>query len=191
MDHKNTVCGLLISLATLTAQSECYVRNATVSKLTGAIERTTDVERSILPHGKGGFKCQITFRAYIDGKWHLAMGEDIGNANASLDQVCAKAMQSGRINIMESVSGTKVTGNQEMICTDRPLPESRAVVNIGDTVWESEVQMHPIHRNPFSYRGSYCRWFVESKPQVGKVDLTQGIICRSRDQTAWLVVDKW
>lgn len=191
MDYKNTVCGLLISLTALTATAECYVRNVTVSKLVGAIERTTDVQRSIIPHGKNGFKCLITFRAYIDGKWHSAMGEDIGTENSSLDQICAKAMNAGRINIMESVSGTRVTGSQDMICTDKPMPETRPTVNIGDTVWESEVQMHPLHRNPFSYRGSYCRWFVESKPNAGRVDLNQGIICRSREQTAWIVVDKW
>jgi len=191
MVYKNKLSGLLIVLLAGTASAECYVRNATVSRLTSSIERTADQQRDILPQANGGFKCRISFRALIDNKWHSAVGEEIGDARASLDQTCTKAMNSARVSILESVSGTRVTANQDMICTDRPMPESRPTVNIGDVVWESEVQPHPINKNPFSYRGSSCRWFVESRPEPGRVELSQGIICRNMAEKVWKVVDKW
>ena len=191
MVYKNKLSGLLIVLLAGTAHAECYMRSATVSQLTSSIERTADQQRDIIPQGNGGFKCRISFRAFIDNKWHTAVGEEMGDARASLDQTCAKAMTAARVTILESVSGTRVTGNQEMICTDKPMPVSRPSVSVGDIVWESEVQPHPVNKNPFNYRGSMCRWFVESKPQAGRVDLSQGIICRSLAEKVWKVVDKW
>ena len=191
MVYKNKLSGLLIVLLASSAHAECYMRSTTVSQLASSIERTADQQRDIIPQGNGGFKCRISFRALIDNKWHTAFGEEIGDARASLDQTCAKAMNAARVTILESVSGTRVTGNQEMICTDKPMPESRPNVSVGDMVWESEVQPHPVNRNSFNYRGSVCRWFVESKPQIGRVDLSQGIICRSLAEKVWKVVDKW
>jgi hypothetical protein len=191
MVYKNKLSGLLIVLLASSAHAECYMRSTTVSQLASSIERTADQQRDIIPQGNGGFKCRISFRALIDNKWHTAFGEEIGDARASLDQTCAKAMNAARVTILESVSGTRVTGNQEMICTDKPIPESRPNVSVGDMVWESEVQPHPVNRNSFNYRGSVCRWFVESKPQMGRVDLNQGIICRSLAEKVWKVVDKW
>ncbi len=194
MDNKNTMPRILISLALLTAFSanaECYTRSSTVSKLTSSIEQIADVNRKVLPVGNGKNLCRITFRAYIDGKWHTAQGEETGSVNDSLDNICAKALNSGRVSILESVSGTKITGSQELICTDEPKPKQKAAVSVGDLVWESEVQLHPAYKDVFRYRGSFCKWFIESKPNIGKVDMHQGIICRSPEQKVWRVVDKW
>ena len=194
MDNKNTVSRILTSLILLsaaTAQAECYTRSSTVSKLTSSIEQITDVDRRVLPAGNGKNLCRITFRAYINGKWHTAQGEETGSVNDSLDTICAKALNSGRVSILESVSGTKITGSQELICTDEPKPKQKATVSVGDLIWESEVQVHPAYKDIFRYRGSFCKWFIESKPDIGKVDMQQGIICRSPDQKVWRVVDKW
>jgi hypothetical protein len=162
-----------------------------VSKLTSSIEQIADVERTVFPEGNGNNMCRITFRAYIDGKWHTAQGEEIGSVNDSLDNICAKALNYGRVSILESVSGTKITGSQELICTDESKPKQKASVSVGDLVWESEVQIHPAYKNVFRYRGSFCKWFIESNPGIGKIDMHQGIICRSPDQKVWRVVDKW
>jgi len=194
MDNKNTVSRILTSLILLsaaTAQAECYTRSSTVSKLTSSIEQIADVERKVLPEGNGKNMCRITFRAYINNKWHTAQGEETGSVNDSLDNICAKALNSGRVSILESVSGTKITGSQELICTDEPKPKQKAAVSVGDLIWESEVQVHPAYKNVFRYRGSFCKWFIESNPSIGKVDMHQGIICRSPDQKVWRVVDKW
>lgn len=194
MDYKNPVPRILSSIllfTALTANAECYTRSATVSKMTSSIEKVADLERAVLPAGAGKNLCRITFRAYIDGKWYSAQGEEIGNVSDSLDTVCSKAMNAGRISILESVSGTKITGSQDMICTDQPMPKDKPLVNIGDMLWESEVQIHPVHKDVFRYRGSICRWFIESRPKTGEVEMSQGIICRAPEQKVWRVVDKW
>lgn len=194
MVYSNKLPRLLSSvllIVSLGVHAECYTRSATVSQMTSSIERIADLDRRVLPVGNGKSLCRVIFRAYIDGKWYDAQGEEVANTNDSLDTTCSKAMNAGRITILEKVSGTRITGNQEMICTDEPKKEQRSFVQVGDLVWESEVQIHPINRDAFRYRGSVCRWFVESTPQAGRVDLSQGIICRSPDQKVWKVVDKW
>lgn len=158
--------------------------------MTSKIERMADLERRIITSGNKNV-CRISFRAYINGKWYTAQGEEATDVNGSLDSACTKALNAGKITILEKASGTKITGNQEMICTDKPMPQDKQNVQIGDTVWESEVQLHPIYREVFRYRGSVCRWFIESQPRVGGVDMQQGIICRSPDQKVWRVIDKW
>lgn len=192
MEYKNTVSGLLIALLSTSAVSaECYIRSATVSQSVKSIERIADRDRQIVSLAKNQNKCIITFRAYISGKWYLAQGESISDNWGSVDQACAKAEQSARLNILERVSGNKLSVDQEMMCTDKPMPVEKNNVNVGDMVWESEVQPHPLHKDNFRFRGSLCRWFVESSPNKGSVEMSQGIICRRPDQSAWKVVDKW
>lgn len=174
-----------------TASAECYIRSASVSKANETIDRIADFKREVLPTAGGKNLCRITFRAHINGKWYLATGEEVAQTWGSLDTACAKAQQSAKTNILESVSGTKISTRQDMICTDEPLPKSKPFVSVGDIIKESEVQPHPTHFDNFRFRGSLCRWFVESTPQVGKIDLNQGIICRLSESNFWKVVDKW
>ena len=193
MDHKNTMQGILIGLSLLgtNAYAECYARSAMTSKALAQIERIADMERQVLPVNGNKQMCRVFFRAYIEGQWHGVEAEETGSVNDSLDNLCARAVSSGQLNILESISGTKINATQEMICTDQPKPSSKTRVNIGDNVWESEVQPHPVYQNAFGYRGSECRWFIESRPQVKRVDMQQGIICRSPGEKVWKVVDKW
>ncbi len=190
MVYKNKLPWLLIFLASQ-AQAECYVRSATTQTLLSKIERVADAEQTVVPVNKTQSRCRVTFRALIDGRWHTAQGEELFNNNESIDQACKRAQTATRINILESVSGSRINASQEMICTDKPMPQDRPKVNVGDMVWESEVQPHPLNKEAFAFRGSLCRWFVESSPRVGAVDMEQGIICRARDQKVWRVVDKF
>ena len=173
------------------AHAECYTRGTTVSKLRAPIERVTDVQNSILPADNGQFRCRVTFRALIQNKWYTAEGETVGAAGSSMDQACAQAMNVGRANVLESVAGTNITAAQEMICTDQPIPSTRPRVNVGDIIRDSEVQPHPNYRRAFRFRGTACRWFIESRPDVGNVDMMQGIMCATNTQDVWQVVDKW
>jgi hypothetical protein len=162
------------------ANAECYMRSATVSIPKTRIDRVSDLERNVMPDENGSL-CRVTFRALINGEWHDAEGEAVAKKPA---QACAQATDLGRISILTEVSGNEVQGRQEMICTDKPKPTVRSAVNIGDSVLDSEVSVHPGHTASFYYRGNVCRWFTEA-------GLYQGIICRSPDQTTWKVVDKW
>lgn len=169
-------------IAPVLANAECYTRSSSVNKSTGLIERITDISQTQLPD-----RCRVTFRALIDSKWHTVEGEALGTGS----QICAMAINNGRIKILEKVSDSTLTASQELVCTDQNIPESKPLVKVGDLVRESEVRVHPIYPNAFLYRGSQCRWFIESVPQAGKIEVNQGIICNSFAQNAWRVVDKW
>jgi hypothetical protein len=174
------------------ANAECYIRSTSVVNSNASIERIADYKRTVLPTADNKNRCQVTFRAYIGNKWYLASGEEIANTPASLETACAKAKQSATSNILESVSGNKITMHQDMICTDEPLPKFKPYVKIGDVVQESEVQPHPIYPDNFRYRAALCRWFAEATPEAGRINTKQGIMCRMRsDQKLWKVVDKW
>lgn len=183
---------ILLLAFSSTAYAQCYTRSSTLSESKRVIERITDVERSILPK-KNGVMCRVTFRAYMDGSWHTVEGEAEGARDSSLDQLCAQATDVGRARVIEKVSGRNLTNTQEMICTDEELPslQARNAVRIGEIVRDSQVQPHPLYRDVFQFRGAQCRWFVESVPRPGQVEMSQGVICKSPDEKAWMVVDKW
>ena len=184
---------LLISLlvASGMVHAECYTRSTATAKSLARVERVADVQRSVLPEGAGQVKCRVTFRALIGEKWYTAEGENIGPASGSFDQICTAALNVGRTTILTSVAGTSMPVDQDMMCTDEPIPKPRALVAVGDVVKDSELLPHPQHRSLFQHRGSVCRWFIESSPEVGRVDMNQGIMCRAPEQTDWKVVDKW
>jgi len=190
MDYKNSVPWLLILLSGV-ANAECYMRSATVSKGNSTIDAIADYKKEVVHTGSGKNLCRITFRAHINGKWYTAQGENIAQTWGDLDIACAKAGQAAQSNILDTVAGKKITVDQEMMCTDQPMPKFKDNVKVGDIIWESSVQPHPIHYDNFRYRGALCRWFVESIPQAGRVDMSQGIMCRISEQKVWKVVDKW
>lgn len=184
---------ILLMITSGIAHAECYTRSSTISEAKAPIERVTDVERTLIPVKNNMLMCRVTFRAYMSGKWETIEGEATGSKDGSLDQICAQAVDTGRARLIERVSGRNLRNTQEMICSDEEtlaLDEKNSV-NIGDVVRDSEVQPHPLHKNIFRYRGSQCRWFVESVPKAGVVDMSQGIICKAPNQKAWKVVDKW
>lgn len=182
---------ILLLLAHGVSYADCYTRSATFSKVKSSIQRVSDIERTLIPDNRGYQKCRIMFRAYIDGTWHTAEGEAIGSNRTDPNQICASALDEGRVKLLTRVNETGVTSTQELICTDQPIPEEKERVKIGDVVHDSEVQPHPLYPSYFSYRGAQCRWFIESTPEIGKVSMEQGVICRSPAQKTWKVVDKW
>lgn len=187
---------LLIVLLAISgiAQAECYSRLSSKSVLNSKIDTVTDVKRTIIPEPNNQLRCRIVFRASVNDRWYTAEGENAGPNTGSIDQICAGALQSGRISILNSVAGSSISMQQDMTCTDEPIPHTKPEVRIGDAVKESELQPHPLYKNPFRFRGGMCRWFVESRPVSGDMDMSQGIICRDptyTNETVWKVVDKW
>lgn len=193
MDCEDSVSRLLIVLLASAgvAHAECYVRSATNVVPTARIERITDVTRNVLPEENNQLKCRVTFRALIKDKWYTVEGENTGKNTDSLDKICASAYNAGSTRVLSSVSGTAITAQQDMVCTDQPMPKFRPRVAIGDAVRDSELQPHQIYRNTFTYQGSVCRWFMESTPSAGQVEMSQGIMCRTPQNSVWRVVDKW
>ena len=182
---------LIVALAmSTTAQAECYVRSATTNQTAMAITAVADIEPMVVPISPTQNKCIVIFRAQINGKWITAEGERIGSRSMSEKELCAGAVDSGRVQILSRADGGRMTVEQNMVCNDLPEIKVR-VVRRGEMVRESEVRPHPHFPKPFAYRTAQCRWFIEPEVHPGR-DLLQrqGIICQVNGNE-WQVVDKW
>lgn len=185
--HKTLIALVLASAAT--AHAECFTRSAMTTQMQSRIERITDLHQTVVPTREGQKRCTVSFRAWINGDWHS--GEGMSQTNPSIPdaQVCSQALNSGRIFLLQSIAGSNLAAEQEMVCSDEPKPHVR-LVNVGEIIRESEVQPHALHRRPFIYNGSYCRWFSQFDPHQVVLEPQQGIMCRMHNDQ-WKVVDKF
>ena len=183
---------LLLVAGIAHAEPVCRYRSDTVNRLNAKIERAVDEQTTLYRTRDNKLKCKSTFRALINNQWYDVEGEATGPQDASRAQVCALAMQSGKLRVLREVGGSSIQAEQGMSCFEEPLPTVRKSVGIGQYVRESEVQPKP-GRSIFVYNGSRCRAFVESRPAVGDVYMSEGVICQSLETPTalWQVVDKW
>lgn len=172
------------------AQAECYVRSSTLSETDARIEKIADAQNTFVRLNSGQMRCTSTFRVLIKGQWHTAEGQAIVPEGTNEDQACARAQNSGRVNILQQVSGRRLTVQEEMVCTDQQLPKTRTV-KVGDVIGESEVVPDPAWPNTRTMRdGNVCRRFVEGDLLGVDMRRSKGVICQV-SKTAWRVVDKW
>ena len=112
------------------------------------------------------------------------------SADTTEAQACARAQTSGKVTILQQISGKRLTVQEEMVCTDQQLPKTRTV-RVGDLVGESEVVPDPAWPSAKKmHDGNVCRRFVEDNLQGIDMRRSKGTICQVSD-TAWKVVDKW
>ena len=160
-----------------------------VNRLAAQIERTADEQRWV-GEIDGQKVCRVTFRAQIQGQWYTAQGQSQGITQVPDNQLCAQALDTGRVRLLESVGAVASSVTQDTICTDRPMPKWRPV-QVGDHIQESQVAPDPQHRETFQYLGQDCRWFMETVPRgAGGLEQNRGIMCRIR-ATDWYILKKW
>jgi hypothetical protein len=154
------------------------------------ITAVADVEPLVVPISATQNKCIVSFRAQVNGRWITAEGEREGPKTMSEKDLCASAIDDGRVQILSRADGGRLSIEQNMVCDDRPEIQVRSV-KLGERVRESEVLPHPNFPRPFAYRAALCRWFIEPEVHPGR-DLLQrqGIICQVNGNE-WQVVDKW
>ena len=181
---------LILALVASTAQGECYVRSAVTNQTKMNIVAIADIEPMVVPISSTQNKCIVNFRAQVDSKWITAEGEKIGPKTISEKELCAGAVDQGRIQILSRADGGRMNIEQNMVCNEQPEIQVR-VVRQGETVRESEVRPHPNFPKPFIYRTAACRLFIEPEVRPGR-DLLQrqGVICQVNGNE-WQVVDKW
>jgi len=181
---------LILALIASLAHGECYVRSATTNRTAMSITSIADVEPLVVPVSATQNKCIVSFRAQVNGKWITAEGEKIGPKTTAEKDLCASAIDDGRVQILSRADGGRMDVEQNMVCTDQPEIKVRSV-RIGERIRESEVLPHPNFPKPFAYRTAQCRWFIEPEVHPGR-DLLQrqGIICQLH-AFEWQVVDKW
>jgi len=181
---------LILALVATSAYSECYVRSAVTNQTTMSITAVADIDPFVIPISPTQNKCIVTFRAQVNGEWITAEGEQVGPRSTSEKDLCASAVDSGRIQILSRANGSNLAVEQNMVCNEQPEIKVR-VVKRGEIIRESEVRPHPNFPKPFVYRTAQCRWFIEPEVHPGR-DLLQrqGIICQINGNK-WQVVDKW
>lgn len=180
---------ILVAFAT-TVQADCFVRSAVTNQTKMSVVAIADVQPLFVPISATQNKCFVTFRAQVNGEWITAESERVGPRSMSETDLCAGALDSGRIQILSRASGGNLAVEQNIVCTDQPEIKVR-VVKRGELVRESEVRPHPNFPKQFKYRTAQCRWFIEPEVSPGR-DLLQrqGVICQVNGNE-WQVVDKW
>jgi hypothetical protein len=155
-----------------------------------SITAIADVDPLVVPISATHQKCIVNFRAQVNGTWITAEGERVGPKSMSEQELCAGAIDSGRVQILSRANGANIAVEQNMVCNDQPEIQVRSVRR-GEMVRESEVRPHPNFPKTFIHRTAICRWFIEPEVHPGR-DLLQrqGIICQVNGNE-WQVVDKW
>jgi len=171
------------------AQADCYVRSAMTSQTAVSITNVADVQPLVVPISATENKCIVNFRAQVNGQWITAEGESVGPKTLSEAMLCKGAMDKGRTQILSRADGKNLSVEQNMVCTDQPIPKIKKV-EIGDRLQESEVLPHPNFPKRFAYHSKTCRWFAEPEVKSGDIRHRQGIICQLYGNE-WQVVDKW
>ena len=171
----------------VTAHAECFTRSAMTNQMKARIERVTDLHSTVVPTTEGQKRCTVSFRAFINGDWHSGEGTSQANPSIPDAQVCSQALNSGRTFLLQSVGGSSLTAEQEMVCSDEPKPSVR-LVKVGEVIRESQVQPHAYQRRSFVYNGATCRWFSQFDPHEVVLEPAQGIMCRMNNDL-WKVVD--
>jgi hypothetical protein len=181
---------LIISLLFVNSvHAECYSRIAMNNKIQDQMVAIANIQKIIVPISETQNKCIVNFRAQVHGAWHTIEGEATGVKADNTDTLCTQALNSSSRNFLTQSGISKLSVEQNMVCTDQRIAKTR-LVKVGDSIKESEVAPHPNFPKRFEYRNTFCRWFMEPEVRVGDIIQRQGIVCRIRDDE-WQVVDKW
>ncbi len=179
----------LILAIPLPAAAECYQESATVVESQAQIREIADYQKFVKTANNQQI-CTVMFRARINNKWYDGRGESQGLLSDSTDQICSQALNTGRSKILEKVQGTAVQSTQTLYCNDLPTPQLRHGLKKFDTFKVSELKPMP-NDQPFEYKGSLCRYFLESDidPKTNNLIQWQIVGCVIRNE--WTVVDKF
>lgn len=171
------------------AMAECYQESVTVNQTQSEIREIAD-HRKFVKTANSQQTCTVMFRARINNRWYDGRGESQGLITDSTDQICSQAMQVGRTRILEKIEGIAVQSSQTLYCNDFETPQLRKGLKKFDTFKISELKPVP-NTQPFEYKGSVCRYFLESDidPRTNNLMQWQIVGCVIRNE--WTVVDKF
>jgi len=178
-----------IALLPGVAVAECYQEAVTTNNARAEIKEVADFQKFVKTQNNQQV-CTVMFRARINNRWHDARGESQGLITDSTDQVCAQAMQVGRSQILERVAGSAVQSTQTLYCNDFNTPQLKKGLKKFDTFKVSELKPVP-NMEPFEYKGSMCRNFLESDVDPNTNNLIQWQIVGCVIRNEWTVIDKF
>jgi hypothetical protein len=181
------IAGILL-LTTSLASAECFMRSTTNAKAHVTIQRLVD-QRDMVVKTAQGKRCSVTFRAQIQNQWFNGYGVHEWSDQTDDTVGCKVAVELGKQSIIDANFKKQIASEQDMVCSDEPKIVERAV-EIGDLVRESQVMPHPGKPTPFKYKGTQCKWYIETDTKGLDMYQWQGVICEVRPGT-WKVLDKF
>lgn len=181
------IAGLLIATSTV-ASAECYMRSATSLTAKVDVQRLVDQRYMVVPT-IAGKRCSATFRIQINNQWFDGYGDYEWADETNDAAACKIAVELGKKDIITQNFERQVAGKQEMVCSDEP-PIVEKPVQVGEVIRESQVMPHPGKPKPFKYRGTNCKWYIETDAKGTDMYQWQGVICEVRPG-AWKVLDKF
>ena len=181
------IAGLLVLTSTV-ASAECFMRSATTLTAKVEVQRLVDQRYMVAPT-IGGKRCSATFRIQINGQWFDGYGSYEWADQTEEATACKIAVELGKKDIVTQNFKRQVAGQQEMVCSDEPAIVEKPVA-IGEVIRESQVMPHPAKPTPFKYRGTNCKWYIETDAKGLDMYQWQGVICEVRPG-AWKVLDKF
>lgn len=181
---------LALVLVSGIVHADCHMRSNISTRSPDVNSAPTDVQRFVVSTAKG-FKCTAQYRIHMGNNWQTAEGVGEGSTE---DSACKQATDINRGTLLVDVQPQSIRATNQMVCTDFPDIRVRPV-KIGETVWESETDLHsiPAERPYFNYKHTVCRMFVERATQRQDLAIYQGVICRinTSPSSMWTVVDKY
>ena len=190
---KHTLLFIAILATGCEVKAECYMQSDSMGRTAGRLEQVADVKRYVVSYIDNQKKCIVSFRAFTKNQWWHGSGENVFKTSISEDQACNVALEVGKNQLAAQIYGQTVVSEGHLICSDLPKVTTRKVTKIGDVIQISEVQPHPNKKEPFGYKNTECRFFIETDVgSQGTRDLYtwQGVICNVRHGD-WQVIDKW
>lgn len=171
-------------------KADCYTRSDLRLIRSQIDAGPTDFQRIVTPDPKGS-KCSVRYRVHVGNEWKTVEGTAVARTES---EACTRAADLGEGKVLVEIEPSQISSDLQMVCSDVPDIRVRRV-RAGETVWESETEMHtnPEERKYFNYKGTRCRTFVERGAKDQNLYLYQGIMCRADDrpESKWLVVDKY
>lgn len=183
---------LIFGLTVTSVSAECLMRSSIVLSRQAITGSPTDVQRMVVPDAQG-HKCIVRYRVYLGDTWRTVEGVGTGDSE---DRACQQAMDTKNGFILSESEPTKVQGDSQIVCSDMPVIRIRPVKR-GETIWESETDMHSHPReraNPyFVLKHAKCRKFIERTNKHQNLIIYQGIICQkdTSPMSKWIVIDKY
>lgn len=182
-----------IALAFLAANTyaECIMNSSSATRTVGKIEDVADIRPMVSPVVNGQRKCFINMRVKYKNEWHTVYSEYSGTMdNADLCQI---AVEQGARQFLADHEPRLLHSEQQMLCSDAPAVTYNSTVAKGDRIRISEVRPHPVQKQPFQYKGTECRWFVEPSMKGNDFYQWQGVACKTGmpGSDEWTVIDKF
>jgi hypothetical protein len=179
-----------LALISSTALADCYTRSSIRMTRHSVDAGPTDIQKLAVPDAAGS-KCVVRYRVSIGGNWQTAEGSAVGRTEA---EACTRAVDVTQGSVLAEIEPASIRSDMQMVCSD--LPEIRVrPVRIGETVWESETDMHsnPQERRYFWYKRTKCRLFQERDPRDRNLIIYQGVVCQAdgSSNSKWRVIDKF